>query len=217
MRLNKFIAQATGLSRRASDELIKSGRVKVDGRSAALGQEIKNGQTVKLDGKELGHPKVYLTIMLNKPTGYVCSRRGQGSRTIYNLLPEKYHSLKPVGRLDKDSSGLILLTDNGKLANELTHPRYQKEKVYQISLNKTLALSDKKKLLAGVKLSDGMSKFSNIKECSDKIYEVVLKEGKNRQIRRTLNTLGYKVETLHRTRLGTYKIDGIKEADIAVI
>ncbi len=217
MRLNKFIAQATGLSRRAGDELIKSGRVKVDDRTAAPGQEIKNNQRVKLDGKELDRPKIHLTIMLNKPAGYVCSRRGQGSRTIYNLLPKKYHHLKPVGRLDKDSSGLILLTNNGELANELTHPRYQKEKIYQVSLNKTLALSDKKKLLTGVKLSDGLSKFSNVKKCSDKLYEVILKEGRNRQIRRTLNTLGYKVETLHRTQLGPYKLDTLKTGDITVI
>lgn len=217
MRLNKFIAQSTGLSRRAADDLIKSGRVEIDDHTAVLGQQIENNSAVRLDGRQLNLPERYLTIILNKPTGYVCSRKGQGSRTIYDLLPEKYHHLKPVGRLDKDSSGLILLTNNGKLANELTHPRYHKEKVYEVSLNKTLAPNDQNKLLTGVILSDGMSKFTNIKEYSDKSYEVILKEGRNRQIRRTFNALGYKVERLHRKQLGPYKLGSLKPGGTDVI
>ena len=215
--MNKFIAQATGLSRRAADELIKAGRVAIDENPASLGQEVGSNNTVSLDGRQLIRPGEYLTIMINKPAGYVCSRSGQGSQTIYDLLPKKYHNLKPVGRLDKDSSGLLLMTDNGQLANELTHPRYQKEKVYQASLNKTLSPPDKKKLMSGVELSDGMSKFTNIKDCSDKVYEVVLKEGRNRQIRRTFNALGYKVEILQRTQFGPYKLNNLKPRDIAII
>ncbi len=215
--MNKFIAQATGLSRRAADELIKSGRVAIDENPASLGQEVGSNNTVSLDGRQLIRPGEYLTIMINKPAGYVCSRSGQGSQTIYDLLPKKYHNLKPVGRLDKDSSGLLLMTDNGQLANELTHPRYQKEKVYQASLNKTLSPPDKKKLMSGVELSDGMSKFTNIKDCSDKVYEVVLKEGRNRQIRRTFNALGYKVEILQRTQFGPYKLNNLKPRGISII
>lgn len=217
MRLNKFIARTTGLSRRSADDLIKSGRVFINDETAQLGQNIGFKDKVILDGKKLKLEGKQTTIMLNKPGGYVCSRRGQGSKTIYDLLPKKYHPLKPVGRLDKDSSGLILLTDDGELANKLAHPKYQKEKVYKVSLNKTLALSDKNKLQAGVKLSDGLSKFNNLKNCSNNIYEVVLAEGRNRQIRRMFNALGYKVEKLQRTQIGPYKISGLKTGKMIVI
>lgn len=211
MRLNKFIAQATGLSRRSADDLIKSGKLLVDNRPAVLGQDVGLNDLVELEGKVLSFEDKYTTLMLNKPTGYVCSRRGQGSKTIYALLPDKYHHLKPVGRLDKDSSGLLLLTNNSKLANELTHPSHQKEKMYKVSLNKTLELSDKKKLLTGVKLYDGMSKFIKVKHCSDHKYEVILKEGRNRQIRRTFNTLGYKIDYLRRMQLGNYELNNLAE------
>lgn len=202
MRLNKYIALATGMSRRSADTATKSGRVKLNQMTAQLGDTVAAGDKVILDNALLKLMPGSTTLILNKPEGYVCSRRGQGSKTIYDLLPEKYHNLKPVGRLDKDSSGLILLTNNGDLANKLTHPRYEKEKVYKVVLNKTLALSDSKKLLTGVELSDGMSKFIRIKDCSNDTYEVVLKEGRNRQIRRSFNVLGYKINKLHRIQLG---------------
>lgn len=211
MRLNKFIARATGLSRRSADELIKFGKVRVDNEQATLGQEVNNDNTVELNGTVLNLAKSHLILMLNKPAGYVCSRNGQGSKTIYDLLPEKFHNLKPVGRLDKNSSGLILLTNDGELANQLTHPRYQKQKVYQVVLNKTLELSDKKKLLTGVVLSDGLSKFIKIKDYPNNIYEVVLEEGRNRQIRRTFNALGYKLESLHRIKLGKYMLNDLSK------
>jgi 23S rRNA pseudouridine2605 synthase len=217
MRINKYIAFATGLSRRKSDDLVESGRIKVDNILAKTGQDIKDESTVTLDGKVLSVQKKYTTIMLNKPTGYVCSRQGQGSRTVYDLLPAKYHSLKPIGRLDKESSGILLFTDNGDLANEITHPRYQKEKVYQVSLNKTLEPHDKTKLLTGVSLSDGMSKFINIKYCSNNMYEIALAEGRNRQIRRTLNSLGYKTTALHRTKFGPYDLENLKSGQTVIV
>ncbi len=142
--------------------------------------------------------------MLNKPAGYVCSRKGQGSKTVYELLPAQYHALKPAGRLDKDSSGLLLLTNDGELANKLTHPRYQKEKVYRAKLDKPLAQTDKNQLLKGVELVDGMSKFTALNECSAATYEIILAEGRNRQIRRTFAVLGYGVLELHRTSFGPY-------------
>jgi 23S rRNA pseudouridine2605 synthase len=206
VRLNKYIALATGMSRRSADTAIKSGKVKLNQIPAKLGDIVASQDTVTLDNVQLKLKGRHTTIMLNKPVGYVCSRRGQGSKTIYDLLPEEYHYLKPVGRLDKDSSGLILLTDDGELANKLTHPKYQKEKVYRVSLDKTLALSDKNQLLTGVGLSDGLSKFIRVKDYSNDTYEVVLKEGRNRQIRRTFNALGYKIEELHRISLGDYKL-----------
>lgn len=216
MRLNRFIALASGVSRRRADELIAKGLIKVNGQKGQLTDSISNSDTVTLDGKPI-KPLPLTIIILNKPVGYVCSRDGQGSSTIYDLFPGKYHNLKPVGRLDKDSSGLILLTNDGELANNLTHPRYQKEKVYEVKLDKTLNPADKEKLLSGVKLSDGVSKFIKLNVQAD-YYEVILREGRNRQIRRTFEALGYKVTELHRTKFGDCRLEpGLKAGEWSVI
>src|SRR5690606_26190885 len=157
MRINRYVAVATGLSRRAADKAIEEGRVTVNGQVATPGQDVGDNDTVTLDGQRVTASAKTTTIMLNKPEGYVVSRSGQGSKTIYDLLPARYHRLKPVGRLDKDSSGLLLLTDNGQLAQELTHPKYEKTKVYEVDLDRPLAPDALRKLQTGVKLEDGMS------------------------------------------------------------
>lgn len=207
MRINRFVALATGLSRRAADRAISEGRVKLNNKLASLGDIIaKATDEITIDGNKIKYDSTTTTIMLNKPAGYVCSRNGQGSRTIYDLLPEEYHRLKPAGRLDKDSSGLILLTDDGELANKLTHPRYQKKKVYVVKLDKKLKINDRNKLLSGVRLEDGLSKFLKLKDCPDGSYEITIAEGRNRQIRRTFAALDYNVTFLHRTSLGPHKL-----------
>ena len=150
--------------------------------------------------------------MLNKPEGYVCSRTGQGSTTIYELLPKHYADLKPVGRLDKDSSGLILLTNDGNLANQLTHPSFRKTKIYEVTLDKPLTKTAQNKIEKGVQLDDGISQL-NIKKIQnryDRKFFVFMREGRNRQIRRTFGALGYKVVKLHRTGFGPYKLDGLE-------
>lgn len=209
MRINKFVALASGMSRRAADAAIEQGSVLVDGERPTLGQEVSPGQKVTLDGRLLQTVTKHQTILLNKPVGYVVSRDGQGSKTIYDLLPPELHSLKPVGRLDKNSSGLLLLTDDGLLAHELTHPRYQKKKVYQVSLNKPLTPEDWQKITKqGVLLEDGVSKFElKLHEKNDRIQWIVtMHEGRNRQIRRTFEALGYKVAKLHRMQFGPYQL-----------
>src|SRR5690242_11466002 len=126
MRINKFIAQATGLGRRAADAAITAGRVRVDGEMPSSGMNVRATDKVTFDSRMITiRDDAPVTIMLNKPAGYVVSRNGQGSKTIYDLLPPEYQQLKPVGRLDKNSSGLLLLTNDGRLANELTHPSHQ--------------------------------------------------------------------------------------------
>jgi 23S rRNA pseudouridine2605 synthase len=206
MRINKYVAQATGLSRRAADSAIAAGRVRINQKQAVLGDEAGPKDEVYLDNGKLALRLNFTTIILNKPAGYVCSREGQGSKTVYDLLPQEYHRLKTVGRLDKDTSGLLLLTDDGELANRLTHPSFQKEKVYMAGLNKNLAPEDKKKLLTGVELTDGLSKFINVTDCSNRVYEVILNEGRNRQIRRTFDTLGYNITSLSRNKFGEYTL-----------
>lgn len=222
MRLNKYIAQATGLSRRAADTAIQDGRVTVNGQPPTIGQDISNTDKVLLDNSILTTHNSRLTIMLNKPPGYVCSRDGQGSQTIYDLLPAEYHQLKPVGRLDKNSSGLLLLTNDGQLAFELTHPKFQKTKIYKVSSTPTLSDADLAKLQQGVKLSDGVSKLdirrltlddgkqSNVHRPPSNLYRVAMTEGRNRQIRRTFEALGYNVVKLHRTHFGAYELGNLR-------
>lgn len=208
MRLNQFIARATGMSRRQADSVISEGRVWLNGVPASLGQPFDETDTVTLDGKPLSKQAELITIMLHKPVSYVCSRNGQGSKTVYDLLPPELHNLKPVGRLDKDSSGLLLMTNDGTLANELTHPRYAKTKGYEIKINMPLRGNHLHQITKqGVQLNDGMSKFELQSIDKDqKYWQVTMQEGRNRQIRRTFATLGYNVIRLHRTSFGSYTL-----------
>jgi 23S rRNA pseudouridine2605 synthase len=214
MRLNQYVARATGLSRRAADEAIRQDRVAINGHAAALGTLVAPKDTVTLDGRRITADAKPTTLILNKPAGYVVSRHGQGSKTIYELLPAKYHRLKPVGRLDKDSSGLLILTNDGELANRLTHPRYAKIKVYEVILDKPLEplhhqmISD-----YGIQLDDGPSKLSLHKLDGKGLeWQVTMSEGRNRQVRRTFDALGYQVRDLHRTEFGDYKLGSLKPA-----
>lgn len=208
MRINKFIALASGLSRRAADRSISEGRVRIDGRLASLGDNADESSKILLDDKLLSLPDQTTTIMLNKPVGYVCSRDGQGSPTIYDLVPEDFKKLKSIGRLDKDSSGLILLTNDGQLANELTHPSYSKTKIYEIELSQPLQLNDAKRISnPGIELDDGISQLAlESLDGSNKKWRIEMSEGRNRQIRRTFEKLGIKVVALRRTNFGPYAL-----------
>lgn len=210
MRINAFIAQATGMSRRKAVELIIAGGVKIDGKLAQLGQDVSDHNSIVLDGRELvGRSRQ--VIMLNKPVGYVVSRDGQGSYTIYDLLPVELQHLKPVGRLDKNSSGLLLLTNDGNLSHQLSHPSKNKLKIYSITLNQPLSDTDRIKIEQGVKLEDAISRLS-LADLSRarQALTVKMSEGKNRQIRRTFNSLGYKVVGLQRTNFGQYRLGKLK-------
>ena len=203
------MADATGLSRRRVDELITKGQIRVNNREAVLGDNVGPTDKVTLGGKIVSTGENKTLLILNKPAGYVSSRNGQGSSTVYDLLPKQYRRLKIVGRLDKDSSGLLLLTDDGALANLLTHPRYSKEKIYSVSLDKIIDKSDIHKIEEGVLLSDGISKFKIERMTSSNQLKVTLREGRNRQIRRTFARVGYKVTSLHRVAIGKYTLDNL--------
>jgi 23S rRNA pseudouridine2605 synthase len=215
MRINKFVANSSDLSRRAADTAIADGRVLVNGHPPQAGQDITGHDKVTLDGRAITPTVKSITIMLNKPVGYVVSRDGQGSRTIYDLLPAEYHRLNPVGRLDKDSSGLLLLTNDGQLAQELTHPSYHKIKVYKITLDHPLEPLHRQMITdIGVQLDDGPSKLQlqRLQEGNDTAWQVTMHEGRNRQIRRTFAALGYTVQTLHRTVFGPYQLGNLASA-----
>ena len=213
-RLNKFLAFHLGVSRRKADALIAHGAVTIDGAPAMLGARIAPAQTVMVNNKPLTKKQSYTYIALHKPTGYVCSRRRQGDTpTIYELLPRELHHLKPVGRLDADSSGLILLTDDGDFAQAMTHPKYYKLKRYEIILNQDLAPLHQQMINDfGVQLEDGPSKLTLERKSEDsrRAWLVTMSEGRNRQIRRTFSSLGYTVTQLHRTHFGEYQLADLK-------
>lgn len=209
LRLNKFIAQRTGLSRRAADAAISEHRVRINGKIAENGTMVHSNDEVSLDGKPVPHAQPLKMILLNKPRSYVVSRDGQGSKTVYDLLPQELHHLNPVGRLDKDSTGLLLLTNNGARAEELTHPKYGKQKLYEVELDADLAPLHRQMISDfGIQLEDGPSKMhlDRMVEGNDKKWHVTLTEGRNRQIRRTFESLGYRVMALHRTQFGPYTL-----------
>jgi len=224
MRINQFLALATGMGRRAADREIESGRVLVNGNLASLGQTVSDADKITFGGHQLEVAKLLTqqaatVIAFNKPTGYVVSRHGQGNKTIYDLLPVQYRNLKPIGRLDKNSSGLLLLTDDGYLAQELTHPSKQKIKVYEITLDKPLQplhhqmISDH-----GIQLEDGSSQLhlERLQKDNNRRWRVVMHEGRNRQIRRTFQSLGYKVIRLHRTQFGAYDLANLKTGEFRI-
>ena len=219
VRLNKFLAHNAGISRRQADEYITHGRVTINGVTATIGDRVQPSDNIALDGKPLKALAKKTYLLLNKPVSYVCSRKQQGDNpTIYSLLPAKYHELKPVCRLDTDSSGLILLTNDGDFAHQMTHPRFHKTKLYEVELDKPLQPLHQQMISDfGVTLEDGVSQFL-VEKVGDwkmetgswdrpqigseppKNFQVTLTEGRNRQIRRTFAALGYTVTKLHRTR-----------------
>lgn len=205
----------TGLARRKADIAIQQERVTINGHLATPGQDVSEQDEIRLDGQKLAANVSLQTIILNKPVGYVCSRRGQGSKTIYDLLPDELDHLKPVGRLDKDSSGLLLLTNDGELANELTHPKFSKTKLYEIELDKALRTTDKLHIGSGVQLDDGISRLKLTGKSSQ--WLVSMQEGRNRQIRRTFAALGYRVVKLRRTAFGDYALDDLPESKFKIV
>ena len=241
LRLNKFLAERLGLSRREADDAILVGKVTIDGKKAVLGARIDKTSKVCYNNKVVPFDTDFLYIAMNKPVGYVCSRRAQGDApTLYDILPKEYQKLKTVGRLDKDSSGLILLTNDGDFAFEMTHPKFHKEKVYEVELDRPLEPLHQQMISDyGVMLDDGPSRFAVVRNASpaslskegqklatqgvvaetvDRTrFIVILSEGRNRQIRRTFAALGYRVVALHRTQFGPYQLSGLQPGEYSII
>ena len=218
-RLNKYLAFHLGLSRREADDLISQGAVAVDGNKAELGGRFEEGQDVTLRGKSVAKKAGYTYLTLNKPEGYVSSRKQQGDNpTLYTLLPAEYHTLKPVGRLDKDSSGLLLLTDDGDFAYQMTHPKFYKVKTYNVTLDKPLEPLHQQMISDhGILLEDGPSKLSLERKDDDRLtWLVTMHEGRNRQIRRTFAALGYGVPVLHRISFGPYILGDLQPGSFEI-
>lgn len=217
VRLNRFLAERLGISRRQADELIQRGLVRVNEKQAELGGRVGADDTVEVRRGRSAWQAVpwsvdYVYLAMNKPVGYVCSRRRQDAApTIYELLPEKYQQLKTVGRLDKDSSGLILLTNDGDFGFQMTHPKFAKHKLYEVELERALEPLHQQMIGDfGVELKDGRSRLGLTKlDAERRKWLVEMSEGRNRQIRRTFGALRYAVTGLKRLEFGPYRLAGL--------
>ncbi len=209
-RLQKLLARAGVASRRRAEDLIRAGRVTLNGRVAVLGDAAGPEDDVRLDGRRLSEPATSVTYALNKPRGYVTSVSDERGRpTVMDLVPN-VPGLHPVGRLDLDSEGLLLLTTDGDLTLRLTHPRYEHEKEYRVWTDPELvgdaALAA---LTAGVVLDDGPAAAASARRARGGAV-IVLREGRKRQVRRMLAAVGHEVVRLERTRVA-----GLELGDLA--
>jgi 23S rRNA pseudouridine2605 synthase len=210
MRLNRYLAAAGLGSRRHCDELIQNGQVVINGQvctdfSAQPGEK----DHVKVNGRrvQLAPPQ---TIILHKPAGFVCTRKDPHARdTIFDLLPPKFSNLFNVGRLDTQTEGLLILTNDGDLSQQLTHPRYKIEKEYEVILDRAWDPLLEERLLRGIVLDGQRAQVARVRRKSRTHLQVVLKQGINRQIRRMFEALGYKVKQLTRTRIGSLRLSDL--------
>lgn len=218
MRLNRFLALAGVASRRGAEDFIRQGRVTINGRVATnLSSQVELSDHVKVDGHSV-HPKQFITILLNKPPGFLTTRSDKNDRrTIYELIPRKMSNLAHVGRLDKESEGLLLLTNDGDLALRLTHPRFKLEKEYLVTLDQEFRLEDLPKVRKGVYLAEGRARFDALYKVSPSQVRVILTQGIKRQVRRVLAALGYKVKSLQRTRIGSLTDRNLKPGTFRIL
>jgi 23S rRNA pseudouridine2605 synthase len=197
MRLNSYLARSGVASRRASDELIKAGRVRVNGAPGQLNTFVAANDVVEVDGKPVAKQSLAY-VLLHKPAGVVTTASDpQGRPTVLDLVDHSSHVV-PVGRLDIDTTGALLLTNDGPLAHRLAHPRYGVEKVYEVETWKQPTDGTLRKLAEGVELEDGRTAPARARRLSGSRFELVLHEGRNRQVRRMVEAVGHRVKRLHR-------------------
>ena len=210
MRLNRFLAAAGLGSRRHCDELIAAGRVTVNGKVCTnFSAQPEARDHVKVDHR-LVHASAALTIMLHKPAGFVSTRKDLHARdTVFDLIPEKFSHLFTIGRLDTQTQGLLLLTNDGELAQRLTHPRFKIDKEYEITLDRPWDPSLTPKLLRGILLDGHRAKIVRLRSLSPTRLRAILRQGINRQIRRMFEAVGYRVKHLLRIRIGNLRLDDL--------
>ncbi len=215
-RLQKFIASAGVSSRRRAEELIANGYVTVNGKVITrLGTTVDpDHDKVAVNGRPIARPTTHRYIALNKPFGVVCSKVAQakGERTVYQLVP-KSADLAIAGRLDKDSEGLVLLTNDGDLVNRLTHPRYQHEKEYLVDTIKPMDDAVLNKLRRGVRLKEGVAVMDSIAHEHALTFRAVIHQGWNRQIRRMIGKVRNDVVKLQRVRMGKLELGELKPGE----
>lgn len=202
-RVQKFISEAGAASRRKAEEFIKSGQVLINGKKAKLGDKVDPAtDVVKVYGKIIKPAEKKLYLALNKPKGYVVSKSDpKGRKTVFSLLPEEIRGkVWNVGRLDFETEGLLILTNDGSLTQELSHPKYEHEKEYEITTQELPTDSQLERLREGVTIATGLTSPARVKMRNNKIY-MVIHEGKKRQVRRMLAVVGLTVTNLRRIRI----------------
>ncbi len=215
IRLNKYISNAGICSRRAADKLIEEGRVKVNGKVVkSLGVRVSSSDKVLVDNNVISSgEKVY--VLMNKPRGTICTRKDENDRkTVIDILPERLKHLYPVGRLDRNTTGVLLLTNDGTLTQNLLHPSKKVKKIYKAKVSKRLSQEELDQLASGIQLDDGISKFDKVVELMEDNefrYGIEIHSGKNRIIRRTFEALGNQVIKLDRVRFHNFDKRGLKK------
>ncbi len=215
MRINKFLAEQGVASRRGSDQIVAEGRVTINGRRAVAGDDVGADDVVMVDGKTLSHKVKYEYYLMNKPKGYVCTvSDDKGRKTVMDLLPAGAGRVFPVGRLDYDTEGLLILTSDGNLAYRLTAPQSEIAKTYLVRIEGTITEQQLNRIRAGVEIERGVV----TKKCKVNVIEtsktytklrVVITEGKNREIRRMFEAVGKNVDFLKRLKIGDLALTGL--------
>jgi pseudouridine synthase len=208
MRLNAFLARAGVASRRKADDLIKAGRVRVNGEPGELNTFVESRDVVEVDGERVAKQDLGY-VLLHKPAGVVTTASDpQGRPTVVSLVGHESRVV-PVGRLDVDTTGALLLTNDGPLAHRLAHPRYGVEKVYEVETWKEPTDEALRRLAEGVELEDGPTSPARVRRLGAARFELVLHEGRNRQVRRMCEAVGYRVRRLHRSTYAGLGVDGL--------
>lgn len=215
IKLQKYLSQMGIASRRKAEEMIAAGEVQVNHKPAHIGQRVNpQKDTVSVAGKPVASTAELVYFLVDKPVGYISTTNDELSRkTVLNLLPPQKKRLFPVGRLDQDSQGLMLLTNDGTLAQQMTHPSFETKKVYHVLVEGRPSTKALDHLRRGVKLKEGYTKPADVTvinhQDQNTLLEIIIHEGRNRQIRRMMDRVGYPVLELTRTAMGDYTIDDL--------
>ena len=226
--LQKYIAERSHYFRRQAEELIRKGKVSVNGKTSELGQKVAEEDVILVEGRSLQNKVSKIYIKLNKPKGYTCTnRKFKNELNVFELIEKpllaspcqgEELSLFVVGRLDKESRGLVVLTNDGDWAQKMTHPKYEHEKEYRIKVkvqNSKLKSNILEKFIEGVDIGggDGVVKAKKVEQIDNNIFKIILTQGKKRQIRRMFDSLGLEVIDLQRVRIGKIELGDLKEGD----
>jgi 23S rRNA pseudouridine2604 synthase len=209
MRLNKYISETGVCSRREADAWIEAGRVTINGAPATLGTKVGEHDRVCVDGRELGRARQHVYIALNKPVGITCTTERHIAGNIVDFVKHR-ERIFPIGRLDKDSEGLILLTNNGDIVNEILRVENEHEKEYLVTVDRSVTPIFLKGMASGVRILGTVTKPCRVTRVAPATFKIVLTQGLNRQIRRMCSFFGYKVVRLQRTRIINITLEGLK-------
>ena len=210
VRLNKYLSEAGVCSRREADRLIETGRVTVDGQRAQTGMRIVPGQVVKVGNKVVSKQDEMIVLAVNKPRGIVCTEERRERDSIVRFLNYPVR-VTYIGRLDKDSHGLLLMTNNGDIINKMMRAANKHEKEYKVTVDKEITEDFLKKMASGVPILDTVTRPCTVKKIGKYTFSIILTQGLNRQIRRMCEALGYKVKDLLRVRVMNITLDGLKD------